>query len=873
MLKFTVQPDKSEKKPAFFRRFPLFARNRSILKMHVAIIALAVAGGICAAETPNPDLIPNRVPHDKQMTPGLPTALSSGVKSKAPAVAEKINYIANGRLDAAQVAFPPFLTVSGKAEYRRDASPDGAGSILLRGEDNRVVIRQEHSCTLTAGERYRLSAWIRTHDLKAENFRIVMHDNGWNIEMGILEIPVNTHWRRFENTFTAPASQNNDFGFAVLLLGGISGEAEFADIKLEPMSPAAAEGARSLLSSIGDEDRLIPLAPALALIPADNPSVRLRWFGAKECGQFQVHLDGLKMPRVQISDNIVTVNLNGISLGDHRLELTNSKSRFTFNITIVPPFPKVETKRLNNLVRSLPSLTLKDGETGEFEVPSNAWYYLIAPAVNAELLVKGKTMPQIGEGFFRLKAGKHQLTLKGASGVVDIRQTPVIYYYQPLSGPYPHGFARNDTAQMKKYMINAINTFGLGLVDTNASESEIAELQKTGWARWGSMQAYFKTAEEMAKEINDNEFFKRHEFSGVSLDEFSSGRIPQLVQFTKAISLLNVPKSKTLDCWVYGAPLQGAIMTDFISGVINVSHGAGMVIFEAYCTPSRNEETARKYCDSIIIDNTISFKKNYPEILPNLGMVFIHCNVPNSLTAAIYPEIDLKYYLDLQFQTAATATELDGLGMIGTWGGNYADNEMARWTAALCRHYAVEGKTSLLSEKYGYKFIPGFLQNGDFEKGLKHWQVDGNITIGKHDWYGRKIQRRWTAPKGIGDNYCIMSRGKSPNIISQKLQGLEPGKIYKLQYLTSDAVDVTASGKGKPQEIRVTATLDGCEILDKYTIYNRAGTSGKYHRTNCSQLVFKAISSEPLLRFSDADNALGRKAALNYVSVMPYFIE
>ena len=66
---------------------------------------------------------------------------------------------------------------------------------------------------------------------------------------------------------------------------------------------------------------------------------------------------------------------------------------------------------------------------------------------------------------------------------------------------------------------------------------------------------------------------------------------------------------------------------------------------------------------------------------------------------------------------------MEGLGCIGNWGSYYGDMEMYRWSMALLRHYAVEGRTEMLSERYGYRYRPGLLANGDFRGSLKGWSA------------------------------------------------------------------------------------------------------------------------------------------------------
>ena len=48
---------------------------------------------------------------------------------------------------------------------------------------------------------------------------------------------------------------------------------------------------------------------------------------------------------------------------------------------------------------------------------------------------------------------------------------------------------------------------------------------------------------------------------------------------------------------------------------------------------------------------------------------------------------------------------------------------MVRWTSALYRHYCIEGRTELLSAKYGYTLMTEYLKNADFAAEAAQWDV------------------------------------------------------------------------------------------------------------------------------------------------------
>ncbi len=148
----------------------------------------------------------------------------------------------------------------------------------------------------------------------------------------------------------------------------------------------------------------------------------------------------------------------------------------------------------------------------------------------------------------------------------------------------------------------------------------------------------------------------------------------------------------------------------------------------------------------------------------------------------------------MQVNLIANSPDFAALATTGYWGTYYGDEELARWSFLLMRHYAVEGHKDMLSAHYGFKYNPGFLANGDFADGLNGWAVTpaaaGSIRADTIAGFGQNSQGRWGGSKA-GDTVCVLTRQASPpNRIRQTAQGLTVGKAYCLQFVTADRQDV-----------------------------------------------------------------------------------
>jgi hypothetical protein len=242
--------------------------------------------------------------------------------------------------------------------------------------------------------------------------------------------------------------------------------------------------------------------------------------------------------------------------------------------------------------------------------------------------------------------------------------------------------------------------------------------------------------------------------------------------------------------------------------------------------------------------------------------------------------VDFKYFLDMQVNLVANSPDFAHLATTGYWGTYYGDEELARWSFLLMRHYAVEGHKEMLSVRYGFKYKPGLLANGDFGNGLANWTpvpaAAGSIRVQKIAGYGKNSQGRWGAGQA-GDTVCVLTRqAGQPNRLSQTAQGLTVGKAYCMQFVTADYKDVVGK-KFNPRRYGIAAELKGAEILPEKSIVHidrRDGGRNTHNdnvgKINLHRIIFRATSPTQVITFHDAEASPGEELLLNFIQLKPY---
>ena len=263
----------------------------------------------------------------------------------------------------------------------------------------------------------------------------------------------------------------------------------------------------------------------------------------------------------------------------------------------------------------------------------------------------------------------------------------------------------------------------------------------------------------------------------------------------------------------------------------------------------------------------------------------------------VEPGVNYKVWMDQQMQYVATQPDFDGLFGLQWWYSGYATEELLRWERALYRHYAIEGKTELLSAGYGWSLLSGHVQNPDFADGTTGWELDpaaaDSLSAGYLERYARAENRYWN--RGVepdypaGNAYLLMKRqpGKG-NSALQTVQHLEPGKLYSAEAITADFEDIT-HGVSRSYAHGFTLAVEGAKAVEEGS-YNDVPVSSPWTHEqlpfkngpaffNHHRVLFRATSDTAKLILDDgapgtltAEQA-GRQLMVNYIQVEPYFEE
>ena len=226
--------------------------------------------------------------------------------------------------------------------------------------------------------------------------------------------------------------------------------------------------------------------------------------------------------------------------------------------------------------------------------------------------------------------------------------------------------------------------------------------------------------------------------------------------------------------------------------------------------------------------------------------------------------MDFKVHLDRQFHLMATDPLFDNLRGFGMWAAYYTEPEILRWFARLVRHYGVDGETTMLSEKYGYKLYPGILKAPNWEND-KDWSLAGGAApVPKKDTVLKQGYIPYTT-----QNFLRMEigSGKHPSAC-QTLRNLEPGKLYRVKTLFCTPEHPEKS------DIPVDLKLDNAEIVESELRYLQDFTRRSPHVWNVRKVVFRAGNDPVKLTLAEKEGAAAPAVVLvDMVQAAPYFSE
>ena len=815
------------------------------------------------------------------------------------------NLLLNGALEADQAEFPPFWTKpdGGNIEWLPTDGPEGAACIVFRPaaeKKGRISISQSN-LRLVEKARYKISARVRTKGFSAANAGICVINKGRAKSAGIYKFPADTKgdWIKVEREFACFETKRGEYWMAIHV-SDIKGEFAVADLHLTAVDALALE--QTVLTPAAgmvNEPRLVPFSPLLCKIPRSEPVVEFRFFGNLPAGtrpedcEARLARDGSReisrTPLAVKTPVMLAVPEAGTATGGTlSVSLALKKDgrelfsdTFRYAVRDVPQGLQ-KGRRLNNLARELASERHKDGaiDTYRFDMASDGWIFVKAGDGGASVQLDGRDVigpatPR-GETFRNITAGRHAIKVSGPEADVIVRAIADIFNYCPgVNSLVPENTPYNWAFQ-EKYVLKAVTSQNGGAIPADNLEDFLAR----GYRWLANLGTTASTADELFRKLEGAAGMTRHGYAGVTCDEQFMYHTDEIIEYTKGLKRFDLERtpSRLVWTWLVGKPTPSVVSAMFFSTCMNASHGEGRVLFESYNRTRATEDEARAAMDGYIKGTIQHYKAVYPISPASTCVALGNFNQIPILSLAHHPEVDYKYYLDMQLNFIANDPEFDGLGAVGYWGSYYADEELHRWSFELMRHYVVEGRTEMLSRKYGLKYRPDFIKNGDFRNTLEPWTVSGNVRIATNKGFGNASENRWSGNGTLGDTCAVLVReGDSAAKISQTAKNLVPGRTYRLRYAAFDAKDAAAK-RVAPRKFAITAELGaGAETIPELTwvhvdkrTKSRRGKPYESARINFGQIVFKATAPEVEISFSNTGAKAGEELAVNCVSLLPY---
>lgn len=822
------------------------------------------------------------------------------------------NLLLNGALEADQVEWPSGWRRNRNAAlaYLPSGGPDGRGCVSFSSKSRNDVVDEigtwQTGYSLAPDGKYKISALVCTKGFSSVRGRVVVVNEQSGANAGLMELPRDTDgkWVRLEQIFSPPG--NNDSTYTVVAKAEqFVGEMAVTDIKLEAVDSIALEKTKRLAILAAQYDlRVLPFSPVLGRIPRHSPQIEFRAFGNLPNGISEGECDVLlKRDGCNESTRAPLAMKGGVFLQlpgfasttqgwftvsiERRVDGKSLFSdRWRYRLRDVPRGLS-EGRKLNNLCHELVKETYPQrGATARYRFPMSrdGWVFIkvgeggdVSVRLDGKNTVVDPSTPR-GETFRYLEEGWHFIEVSGAVATltdVVVRRIAEIFDYSPCSkskvaenGEYDWGFC-------ERYVFPAMTMANGGGI----KGEQFAEFRKRGFRRLGSIGTVGVTSEKLMKKLKGAEWFVGEGYDGITCDEQNFALAKDTYEFAKGLEMYEKARKPkhSIYAWVYGKPSAPGIDEMFFANCVNIGLGRGCVLYESYCRTWPSEADAVAFFKTRLVDSIARYRAIYPVAPASTGVILGSFNQVPVITIAHHPEVDFKRHLDLQVQMLATNSVFDGIGVVGYWGTSYSDEEIHRWSFALMRHYVVEGRTDSLSDRYGFRYLPDHILNGDFRRSLEPWRSKGGVKVGNIKNFVKTCQNRWGG--SIEDYFAIMPRTTdSVAVLKQTAKNLVPGRMYRLRYVTFDVKDVKAK-RFAPRKFGISASVGRGAHVDPaltWTHVDRREKGMYAHNNNCarvniSQIVFTATKPEVEIAFTNEAAKPGEELGINYVSLHPYY--
>ena len=358
-------------------------------------------------------------------------------------------------------------------------------------------------------------------------------------------------------------------------------------------------------------------------------------------------------------------------------------------------------------------------------------------------------------------------------------------------------------------------------------------------------------------------------------------------QAIKKIRADNQYTNKTLYTYVGGSGKklnQEMIGTNLIRTIMDCGY---RVALERYLHEMSSEKGSQDALQAFI-DGIADWEAKEPGVKQQMVIAFgLFSMPPGGINKQ--PNVDYHVWMDQQMNVLANHPVMSRIAGLEWWTSLLADEETVRFVGKLYRHYALEGKTQMLTRD------PLFLthiQNADFEKGTEGWTLhpaeEGTIAAKSFPRYGR-IEGRYMGlgrpadPEHIGDTFLWMKRSeKAPNTFSQAINDLEPGRLYSMKMLSCDYNDLV---NPKAKKLEEAAGFIGSVVLEGVDVDTKRSFTEMYSSTPEPKIpvwityhwkVFRAKARTAKVIVSDwpsakqPGDAFGQEQTFNFLEIQPY---
>jgi len=587
-------------------------------------------------------------------------------------------------------------------------------------------------------------------------------------------------------------------------------------------------------------------------------------------------------------------------------------------------------RKLNNLVAELLEVSSisKSGKPLPFTRANDGWIFISAECrgsgtarIILDKALQGDTVidhaaagGRLSEGMRYVAKGRHTITVECSGRIsVDrlvVKAIPELIHCGLGFDPAIKSYGLYDMEFLKRDILPNVTTL---IVPSNLKPSPavIEDWHRQGkrFVAEAGVSSQAKTAEEHCKYWTG--FYEKAPFAdGIIINEFivnnpsirpgmtiSPERQQRMEQeqqkhhvYEEALRKLRADdryKDKMVYNYIGGSGKklnQEVIGTNFIRTIINCGY---RVALERYL---HEMSSAQKSKDALqaFVDAIADWEAKEPGVKTHMVLAFgLFSMPPGGINKQ--PNVDYHVWMDQQMNVVANHPVMAGMGGVEWWTSVLADEETVRFVGKLYRHYAIEGKTSLLTTD------PLFLthiQNADFEQGLEGWTLhpaeEGSIAAKRFPRYGR-IEGRFMGlgrpadPEHIGDTFLWMKRSeRGPNMFSQTVKDLKPGRLYSMKMFSCDYNDLVHPQAKKLEEANKfigKVVLEGVDIDTKRSFAELYASSPEpkipvwitYHWK-----VFRAKGPTAQLTVSDWPSdpapglAFGQEQTFNFLEIQPY---